>query len=398
MLSSTVADASGSRAADRSRSRHARRDQGAVGRRIDHGGHPVALAEEGRRRRPAPTSRSSSWRPTRRRRKSSPRRPAGCASACRKGTTVASRRRGRPASRKARLPPADQRSRQPANRRTPAAERGRRRSREPASVARRPASLAEASGIDPTQLTGTGRGGRITKEDVLEHPTAASGRRARQPATAAPSRRAAAPALTLPARRAGRRETRQRMSAIRQRIAERLRRGAADDRHPDHVQRSRHVAPSWSCGRSYKDTFKEKHGVGLGFMSFFVKACVEALQGLPRRQRPHRRRRHRLPALLRHRRRRQHREGADGAGAARRRPAELRRDREEHRRAGRQGPRRQDQRRRPARRHVHDHQRRRLRLAAVDADPQPAAERPSSACTPSRSGRSPSTTRSSSGR
>ena len=115
----------------------------------------------------------------------------------------------------------------------------------------------------------------------------------------------------------------------------------------------------------YKETFEKKHGVGLGFMSFFVKAAVEALKAFPL-----------VNARI---------DGADivyqhfydiGVAvstekglmvpvAPRRRPARLRRDREGDRRAGREGPRRQDRRRRPAGRHVHDHQRRRLRLAAV---------------------------------
>ena len=58
---------------------------------------------------------------------------------------------------------------------------------------------------------------------------------------------------------------------------------------------------------SYKDAFKKKHGVKLGFMSFFVKAAIEALKAYPGGQRRDRRRRHRLQAPLRHRRRRQHR-------------------------------------------------------------------------------------------
>ena len=66
----------------------------------------------------------------------------------------------------------------------------------------------------------------------------------------------------------------------------------------------------------YKETFKKKHGVGLGFMSFFVKAAVEALKAFPAVNA-------RIDGndivyqqLLRHRRGRQHREGPDGAGAS----------------------------------------------------------------------------------
>ena len=63
-------------------------------------------------------------------------------------------------------------------------------------------------------------------------------------------------------------------------------RGPADRRDPDDLQRGRHVARSWTCASKYKDAFKEKHGVGLGFMSFFVKAAIEALQGVPRASTP----------------------------------------------------------------------------------------------------------------
>src|SRR5207249_2201620 len=74
--------------------------------------------------------------------------------------------------------------------------------------------LVESKGIDASQLTGSGRGGRITKEDVLTRgPAGTSGNGAPSPA--------APPAPTLPAP-TGERETRQRLSPIRQRIAARL--------------------------------------------------------------------------------------------------------------------------------------------------------------------------------
>ena len=59
----------------------------------------------------------------------------------------------------------------------------------------------------------------------------------------------------------------------------------------------------------YQDSFTKKHGVKLGFMGFFVKACGRGAEGLPRGQRRDRRRRGGLQAPLRHRRRRQHRAG-----------------------------------------------------------------------------------------
>ena len=58
-----------------------------------------------------------------------------------------------------------------------------------------------------------------------------------------------------------------------------------------------------------KDDFEKKHGVRLGFMAFFVKACIQALKRGPRGQCRDRRRRHRLQELLRYRHRRRHRPG-----------------------------------------------------------------------------------------
>jgi 2-oxoglutarate dehydrogenase E2 component (dihydrolipoamide succinyltransferase) len=140
--------------------------------------------------------------------------------------------------------------------------------------------LAAAQGIEPGQLTGTGRGGRIIKEDVLkfreEHPAP----------EAAPPPVADAPASPPPVARAPGspptegRETRQRMTPIRQRIAERLvaaQQNAAILTTFNEIDLSAVMA----LRARYKDAFQKKHGVGLGFMSFFVKAAVEALRAFP---------------------------------------------------------------------------------------------------------------------
>ena len=81
------------------------------------------------------------------------------------------------------------------------------------------------------------------------------------------------------------------------------------------------MTASWRCASGYKEDFEKKHGVRLGFMSFFVKACIAGAEGAARGQRRDRRRRHRLQELLRHRRRGRHAAGPGGAGAARRRRA-----------------------------------------------------------------------------
>ncbi len=69
--------------------------------------------------------------------------------------------------------------------------------------------------------------------------------------------------------------------------------------------------------KDYRDAFEKKHGVKLGFMGFFVKACVAGLEGHSRGQRRDRRRRHRLQELLPHRRRRRHRARPRRSGVAR---------------------------------------------------------------------------------
>jgi len=129
--------------------------------------------------------------------------------------------------------------------------------------------LAAETGVDVRQVKGTGRDGVILKEDVQAHAE-------QRPAPAEPP--PAKPQAARPA--AGERETRQRMSAIRQRIAERLvaaQRNAAILTTFNEADLSAVLA----LRAQYKEDFQKKHGVGLGFMSFFVKACVEALKEFP---------------------------------------------------------------------------------------------------------------------
>lgn len=133
-------------------------------------------------------------------------------------------------------------------------------------------ALAEARGIDPGELTGSGRGGRITKQDVLQHEpgngakTTSTGEQKPTATPVSPSQKD--------------REARQRMSAIRQRIAARLvdaQRSTASLTTFNEVD----LSAVMDLRARYKDKFKEKHGVGLGFMSFFVKAVVEGLEKFP---------------------------------------------------------------------------------------------------------------------
>jgi len=145
--------------------------------------------------------------------------------------------------------------------------------------------IAADEGVNLASVKGTGPSGRVTKSDVL----AAS---ASVPAsTAAPAVAAAAPAapteappaIVIPTSSAvpGSREVRRvKMTKLRRRIAERLvesQRTAATLTTFNEVDMTRSMA----IRKQYKEAFAEKHGVGLGFMSFFVKAAVQALQNQP---------------------------------------------------------------------------------------------------------------------
>src|SRR5581483_9836644 len=147
--------------------------------------------------------------------------------------------------------------------------------KEKREVALSPAARHQAAeaGIDARQLSGTGRGGRVIKEDVLNY---LEKRPSSAPAEA-PEESAAAPPTPKPQ---AARETRQRLSSIRQRIAERL----VAAQHSAAILTTFNEADMsavMALRAKYKEPFQKKYGVGLGFMSFFVRACVEALRAFP---------------------------------------------------------------------------------------------------------------------
>ncbi len=134
------------------------------------------------------------------------------------------------------------------------------------------AKIAAENNVSASDVTGTGRGGRITKEDVVNKTTA--------PAAAAPSSAAkpAAPAVQLPA--GERTEQRVPMSRLRARIAERLLQSQATAAILTTFNEV-NMAPIIDMRNKYKEKFEKEHGVKLGFMSFFVKAAVHALKKYP---------------------------------------------------------------------------------------------------------------------
>ncbi|HMP18359.1 MAG TPA: 2-oxoglutarate dehydrogenase complex dihydrolipoyllysine-residue succinyltransferase, partial [Gemmatales bacterium] len=133
---------------------------------------------------------------------------------------------------------------------------------------------AELKGIDPASITGTGRDGRIIKEDVLKATTKpVSTGQIINVTSQVPMTASATPA-------GGLRETRQKMSMIRTRIAQRLvesKQNTAQLTTFNEVDMSGIMA----LRNKFKDKFKEKYGIGLGFMSFFVKAVIEGLKAFP---------------------------------------------------------------------------------------------------------------------
>ncbi|KIU29759.1 2-oxoglutarate dehydrogenase complex dihydrolipoyllysine-residue succinyltransferase [Sphingomonas melonis] len=158
----------------------------------------------------------------------------------------------------------------------------------PAPAAAAPAAAPEASsdspaalspsvrravleyGLDPASITGTGKDGRITKEDVAAAAAAKPAATAQAPAAAAP---AAAPA-------GGRKEERVKMTRLRQTIAKRLKEAqntAAMLTTFNDVDMTAVI----EARAKYKDLFEKKHGVRLGFMGFFVKAATMALKDIP---------------------------------------------------------------------------------------------------------------------
>ncbi len=126
--------------------------------------------------------------------------------------------------------------------------------------------------LDPSEIKGTGPGGRISKADVLQHLEQAPATVPEQPPAPAPS---AAPQAAT-----GAMEERKPMTPIRRRIAERLlesKRSTAMLTTFNEIDMSR----AMQIRSLYKEAFKKRHDVSLGFMSFFIKACVQALQEIP---------------------------------------------------------------------------------------------------------------------
>jgi 2-oxoglutarate dehydrogenase E2 component (dihydrolipoamide succinyltransferase) len=132
--------------------------------------------------------------------------------------------------------------------------------------------VAEENRLDISSITGSGAGGRITKEDVLGQ--------LNRPATPAAPAAPAAPATPAGPRPNAAREERVRMTPLRKRVAERLIQAQATAAMLTTFNEV-DMGEVMALRKRYNEKFQAKHGVKLGFMSFFIRAAVEALKAFP---------------------------------------------------------------------------------------------------------------------
>jgi 2-oxoglutarate dehydrogenase E2 component (dihydrolipoamide succinyltransferase) len=143
--------------------------------------------------------------------------------------------------------------------------------------------ILDEKGIDASEVTGTARGGRVSKEDALAAQAKAAA--APTPSVAAPAAPAKsvftlAPAPSVTLSLGDRPEQRVPMSRLRARVAERLVQSQSTNAILTTFNEV-NMAPVMALRKQYGEKFEKAHGVRLGFMGFFVKAAVAALQTFP---------------------------------------------------------------------------------------------------------------------
>ena len=118
--------------------------------------------------------------------------------------------------------------------------------------------ISSEKGIDLSQIKGTGRDGRIIKEDVIK----------------------AVPSMGSPSKEGNRSDKREKLSMLRRKVAERLV-SVKNETAMLTTFNEADMSSIFDLRKKYKEKFEQKHGVGLGFMSFFTKAVVRALNLFP---------------------------------------------------------------------------------------------------------------------
>jgi len=134
--------------------------------------------------------------------------------------------------------------------------------------------LIAENNLDPARITGTGKGGRLTKEDVESH--------LKKPAApvAAPAAVPAPPAQAIAMAVGDRVEKRVPMTRLRAKVAERLLEAKQSTAMLTTFNEV-NMKPIMDIRKQYQDIFEKRHGIRLGFMSFYVKAVTEALKRFP---------------------------------------------------------------------------------------------------------------------
>lgn len=135
--------------------------------------------------------------------------------------------------------------------------------------------VIEENKLDAGSIEGSGKDGRITKGDALKAAEAAS-----KASTSAPAPAPSAPAPSAAPRETGPREERVRMTRLRQTIAKRLK-DAQNSAAILTTYNEADMSAIMAARKAHQDAFVAKHDVKLGFMSFFIKACVNALKEIP---------------------------------------------------------------------------------------------------------------------
>lgn len=134
--------------------------------------------------------------------------------------------------------------------------------------------VVEEHGLNPQNIPGSGKDGRLTKEDAMKAAQT-------KPSGPAPTQNQELPPMPAPRVTGGQEETREKMTTIRKKIAERLvsaQQTAAILTTFNEID----MSEAMNLRARYKDAFKEKYDISLGFMGLFVKATIEALKAFPR--------------------------------------------------------------------------------------------------------------------